>query len=208
MADQIAQAATPYDAWQRASRGMMRSVTRLTTDLRTGRITPQSWMNLMDQAILLGHIEAHQAGQLMAGIDVLPAEAARVGQRVRDGESVFLRNFMQDFIDGKYVDDDGQFLEGQFNARLAMYVNKSRSTAYDGWVYGSPGGLFEWVLGAAEEHCEDCPVWASGGPYVEQTLAIYPGGGDTQCLTNCKCYLQRQDGNIGPMPWGVFPSIS
>ena len=95
--------------------------------------------------------------------------------------------------------------EGAFNARQMMYVKKTRGTAYDGFVYGSPGNQFDWVLGAVEDHCEDCPVWASGGPYDVSTLAIYPSGGDTQCLTSCLCFLRRDDGVVGPMPFGVTP---
>lgn len=204
LAEQIPTIA-PFDPWQKSAKGLHRNLRRIAAELKRGDITPAAWRNKMDSVIRIGHVEAHMAGQGMAGVTAYGPEAARIGRILADQESQYLQGFLQDLIDGKYLDADGEFREGAFNARQMMYVNKTRGTAYDGFVYGSPANQFDWVLGAVEDHCDDCPVWAEGGPYDVSTLAIYPSGGDTQCLTNCKCFLRRDDGVVGPMPFGVTP---
>jgi len=45
-----------------------------------------------------------------------------------------------------------------------------------------------WNLTPAE-HCEDCLALAEKGWMPIGELTQFPGDGQTQCLTNCKCYL-------------------
>jgi hypothetical protein len=196
----------PADAWQSAAQGMNRHLRRLAAQLKRGEITPEEWRRKMDSFIRIGHVEAHLAGQKMAGIEPYSVEAQRIARIFGDQESQYLQGFLQDIKDGIYLDDDGVFREGAFNARQTMYVQHTRGTAYDGFVYGSAGSSFNWVLGAVEDHCEDCPILAAGGPYTVESLYTYPSMGDTPCLVNCKCFLRRDDGVTGPMPFGVQPS--
>lgn len=204
LSEQIAQA-DPYDPWQKSAKGLQRNLRRIAAELKRGDITPATWRNKMDSVIRVGHVEAHIAGQSMGGGTTYGPEAARIGGILADQESQYLQGFFQDILDGKYIDADGEFREGAFNARQAMYVNKTRGTAYDGFVYASPGNQFDWVLGAVEDHCDDCPVLAAGGPYDTSTLYTYPGSADTPCLVNCSCFLRRDDGRVGPMPFGIEP---
>lgn len=193
----------PVDGWQSVAKGLRSHVSKLSRAVQNDNMSAIEWRNRFDSVVRLGHINAHAAGQKIAGMQPFGVEAARAGNIAADLESEFIEGFFNDLKDGAYLDKDGVFRENKFISRMMMYVQKTRGTAYDGYVYGSPGATFDWKIGAAEQSCEECPVWAQGGPYTEDTLAILPGGGDTTCRTNCKCYLVRHDGVVGPMPFGV-----
>lgn len=195
----------PADGWQGVAKGLRSNVAKLSKSVQQGDVLPSEWRNRFDSVVRLGHIQSHMAGQKIAGYEPFAPEASRIGAIMGDLESQYIQGFYQDLLNGRYMDDDGVFRTNAFNSRMMMYVQKTRGTAYDGFVYGSPGATFDWLIGAAEDSCEECPVWAAGGPYTEDTLAIFPGGGDTTCITNCKCYLVRHDGVTGPLPFGVNP---
>jgi len=195
----------PADSWQSVAKGLRSNVSKMSRAVESKTMTAIEWRNRFDTVVRLGHINSHLAGQRISGASVFEAEAARMGAIVGDLESPYIQGFFQDLNNGAYVDGDGVFKTNQFINRMMMYVQKTRGTAYDGFVYGSPGATFDWRIGAVEDSCPECPVWAEGGPYTEDTLAIKPGSGDTTCLTNCKCYLVRHDGVLGPLPFGVNP---
>lgn len=196
---------TPLDDWQTIAKKVGRNMRRISRQLQREEITPQQWRLKMDSAIRIGHVESHMAGQRIAGADGFAAEAQRIGRIIGDGESQYLQGFLTDILDGRYIDLDGEFRLGAFEARQMMYVNKTRGSASMGFVYASQGQVFDWVLGATEDHCDECPVMAAGGPYAEATLYTVPGLADTPCLSNCLCYLKRDDGVMGPLPFGVNP---
>lgn len=200
--------AVPDDSWQSVAKGSFASMRRINRELRDGGINAAEWRRKMDQILRLAHINAHVAGQRIGGrSQPFGVEAARVGQIWADQESQFLQGFFEDVKGGRYTDEEGNLEIDQLANRQLMYINKTRATAYDGFVStGDAGASYDWILGASEENCNDCPVWAEGGPYTSESLATYPGMGDTLCLTNCKCYLVRQsDQTVGPLPFGVSP---
>lgn len=200
-------AAQPDDDWQGVAKGAFASMRRLNGELRDAKVSANEWRRRMDELLRLAHINAHMAGQRIGGRQAFQAEAARVGQIYADQESQYLQGYFQDVLDGRYTDEEGQVMVDQMASRSLMYANKTRATAYHGYVgAGDTGEAYDWILGASEENCNDCPVWAEGGPYTSESLATYPGMGDTLCLTNCKCYLVRQsDQTVGPLPFGVKP---
>lgn len=178
-----------------------REVRELVNQLARGEISERVWLLKMNQIIRDGHFSAHQIGQLMAGIEV-PSDvlAARSAAEIADAQSYFLQGFYTDLSHGKYVDDAGKFLDDAMYYRSRMYALATRGTAGIGFVDASPfTAIFDWVLGGAEEHCEDCPVLAEGSPYSRDTLYTTPGAGDTPCLCYCKCHLVRDDGKNSPL---------
>lgn len=80
--------------------------------------------------------------------------------------------------------------------RSAMYANGVIGGFNEGAVAASgPEDRIYWRLGVAD-HCADCPVLAIGSPYTPpgsgkgKELPTTPGSGGTECLTNCKCFLE------------------
>lgn len=194
----------PQDPWQKMARAFAMQTERLARELSGGVITPQRWRAAMDQLILMRHIEAHQIGQAAAGITPSASRAATAGKIIRDFESFYLQGFFEDIVQGRMHDSTGVLSLAKVQARARMYVLKTRSTQAQGFVDGSPpDSAYDWRLGAAEDHCDECPDIAADGPYYEQTLYTHPGEGDTPCLVNCKCFLVRDDGAISALPFGV-----
>lgn len=77
------------------------------------------------------------------------------------------------------------------NQRAGMYINSSREAFERGHLraaFAADMTEERWVLGAAE-HCDDCTELASRNWVSIGTLGTFPGAGETECLTNCKCHL-------------------
>jgi hypothetical protein len=107
-------------------------------------------------------------------------------------EEPFLTAFMDDLRNGRYLDGDGLLKGTQVRYRAHMYVERLLGTASEAFVLASyEDELIFWMLGAVEDHCDDCPRLAAGGPYRPSALPTYPGASATQCVTKCKCHLQR-----------------
>lgn len=193
---------SPKDDWQRVARGLARSTEKYAAQLAAGEITPQRWRALMDQLILMGHTESHMIGQRAAGAVGSGSRAATTARTIRDFESFFLQGFFEDIVQGRMNDKSGVLKLTQVQARARMYVLKTRSTQAMGFVDASPpDASYDWVLGAVEDHCEECPYIADHGPYYENTLYTHPGEGDTPCLVSCKCFIRRDDGAVSAMPF-------
>lgn len=88
-----------------------------------------------------------------------------------------------------------------FERRIALYGAALKQAFWAGQVLAdlSPDIYWKWELGDAEEHCTDCPKIARGGRwkcgiYSARELArlgLFPGAGQTECGTECKCPLKR-----------------
>jgi hypothetical protein len=48
------------------------------------------------------------------------------------------------------------------------------------------------VLDPGAAHCSDCPIYATEYDSYEEMVAMVgiPGDGGTECLGNCRCYLE------------------
>lgn len=70
-----------------------------------------------------------------------------------------------------------------------------------GEALGANDVLMDWVLGADEDHCDDCMGLADGSPYAKGAVPTWPKAGDTQCFDNCYCEIQADEDS-----WNaVFP---
>jgi hypothetical protein len=173
----------------------------LNDDLESGRIDAETWADKFHEILFDGHSESWAMGQLRAGVtDVDVDEQFKVARQMADEESEFLQGFL-DAINNKdprYVGEDGKIVPDSLDDRTNLYVGKMRGTANQGLVDGSDDDAeFDWVLGATEQHCEDCPDLADLSPYTKESLPSPPGSGDTECLGNCDCELVRSDGVKG-----------
>jgi hypothetical protein len=160
-----------------------------------GDVTADGFAHLFDAILFDGHVGSHIIGQEQSGLSAVKGVARLVGREKADEEAFFLRRFLADMIAGRYTDDEGEFDQDKALVRARLYQGKMRGTASQGFVDASPSdALFEWRLGAVEDHCPDCPELASisqSHPFRKDTMFQHPGDGSTPCLGNCKCHWVR-----------------
>lgn len=163
-------------------------------------ITTQEWYFAFGD--LLGDIHAGswRIGRHRAG-DRSPGDAFDdlIGRAKLDAETEWLQRFLGDLESGRYLDDAGELREAAVRQRSKLYVLKARSTANEAFVEtGDDFEEYDWVLGAVEEHCSDCPELAAMSPWTKGTAVTHPGMGETPCLGNCQCHWVRvSDGLVG-----------
>ena len=113
------------------------------------------------------------------------------------------RQYVNDLADRIYSDtgiSDAEALQ-----KPAMWFNKSVLPMYEaGKASADKNGLYEWVYGAAEEHCSDC-IKLNGQRHRMKTYfsrGITPGSDLLSCKGfNCKCRLVRVSGSArGRLP--------
>lgn len=183
-----------------------RQIANVNNELFAGEITPDSWEMRIADILRQAHVNAASFGRQMAGVS---GEAPSVldeiiGRATAETDLEFLKRFADAIRSGKYTGAEQELLRPPIQQRADLYVGRLRGTASDAFVENSPSeSLYEWVL-IAEDNCEDCQRIAASGPYTKDTLPARPGNGMTQCLTNCKCVLVRNDGVISP-PYPTQP---
>jgi hypothetical protein len=171
----------------------------LARHLVAGTLGPQEWADRMRAALVTGHARAGYLGRTRGG-DVAPFDAddTEFGRMVADDEQPFLDRFRQDLESGRYEDEDGRLLLLPVLGRAAMYVDRMLGTANEAFVGTSGSDLLWWKLGPSESgSCEECPKLAAGSHYRASELTRTPGDCSTPCVSNCKCWISREDGISG-----------
>jgi hypothetical protein len=161
------------------------------------------------------HSQSAYLGRALAGATGAFGEADQLfGSTIMAEQESFLQKFLADIEDGRYTLADGTLDRSAINRRAQLYVNRIYGTANESWVVTQPEFVREvgpngeelivevtytWSLGAAEQHCPECPQIAGDSPYTaEQLKSIgYPGSANTSCLTNCRCSLTTSTGSQG-----------
>lgn len=172
---------------------------RITNRLASGKIAPAQWAELSNAVLLEGHVSAARQGRILAGSDNQGFDLA-LGKMVADDQSFYLSNFLDaiEAKDPRYFDEDGALRVDRVNRRLASYTGRMRGTGNEAFLQQSPKTAeFRWVLGRAEDHCTECPEFASMGALLRDDFPTVPGANDTPCLYNCSCTLVRTDGVSG-----------
>lgn len=169
-------------------------IDQLGSRLFRGILNPLEYIEALFDVLERAHTEAVVMGRKIGG-DMSPIEAddELFAQLVMDREAIYLQNFQNDLLVGRYIGADGDLKLAQINARARLYAGKLRATANETFVLSSETtDTFIWA-DIALESCEQCPIIARGGPYtVDQLNAIgYPGQGRQPCRTNCGCVLIR-----------------
>ena len=165
-----------------------------------GEITADEWGDLFNALLVKSHTESWLLGAKHGGKDVTNLDhlANRYGQHAADTENEWLSNFINDLDSGRYLDDDGKLKIGAVDNRSLLYASKLRATANQSFVdSGEADEDYAWHM-TGWEHCNDCPRLAALSPYKPHELFTVPGGGDTECLSRCRCVLTRiSDGTKG-----------
>lgn len=179
-----------------------RTTEKLIDRLGKGRITASDFADDFYTLLYGAHSEAWAIGRQVGGDRAkLNEDDQLLGLEIADNETEYLNSFINDIEDGRYTDADGNLKIGAVKQRANLYLGKLRGTANEAFVSASdPDDQFDWRMSAIE-HCDDCPRFASLSPFNADELYAYPGSGDTECMTNCKCYLVRKsDGKSSIKP--------
>jgi len=188
-----ATAGIPSDAdYVRMMNRRAKDLAIIAQDLASGEITIQQFGEQFDSVLLKGHTDSWVLGRQRAGDTRSIVDADKIaGLAAKDAESQWLNPFLDDLIRGRYTDEDGEYRLGAIRARMNLYLGKMRATSAEAFIEASgPDEEYIWHL-VAEDHCDDCPRIAVLSPFKKDTLVSIPGGGDTECLGNCKCFLSR-----------------
>jgi hypothetical protein len=87
-------------------------------------------------------------------------------------------------------------LSETMSSRVGMYALTLWGVGHTGFAEEMKVAevLLEWVV-TSDNPCPDCPRLERAGPYgPDNPLPTFPGGGDTQCLSNCLCLLREYTG--------------
>lgn len=184
-------------------------IANITRHLASRHISAQQWADHFDAILFEGHRRAWQLGRQRAGDFRADTEDDDLmGRAAKDGDAEFLRSFSDalDRIDPRYFDSNGNLKESAVQARANLYVAKMRGTANEAFVATCEDDEeFLWILGAVEQHCPDCPRIAALSPFTKETLFTTPGASDTECLSNCKCFLRRKSDGLNAFKAEVGP---
>jgi len=166
---------------------------------------PDAFLEEVMQFLLAYHPEAHAIGQeINTGLPAVRSFAEIYGRRIAYSEQAYIQGFAQGLLvkDKRLVGLDGELDLDKIQARLSLYLVRGAGSAQHGWAHSGSNRLVAWVLGATEDHCEECPYLAKSGPYTtredfqltEKILPTTPRANDTPCLFNCKCFLRDEIG--------------
>ena len=182
-----------FNAFMRVRRG---DLAKLAERLVAGTLSPDEWYDAFASMLIDGHAGAYALGRQRGG-DMWPLDVDDYlrGRAIADGETQWLLGFLDDLRNKhpRYFDaETGVYRLSTIQQRSGLYAAKMRGTSSAAFV-GTADVLeqFEWVLGAVEEHCSQCPVLAGMSPWDADAMPFYPGSADTPCLGNCKCHLVR-----------------
>lgn len=159
-----------------------------------GRIHLEDLHSNLRDVLANGHARAAYLGRSRAG-DTSPFDEddRAFGGHVADGEQAWLEPFMEDVRAGRYGTEELD-LEA-ISRRSAFYALKLRGTALEAWALTmDPETLIYWRTNDESLHCETCPYLEAHGPYKASDMPTYPAAGSTDCLTECNCDLETQDG--------------
>ena len=165
-----------------------------TKGLVNDGIGVESWADKFFDAILQANANSHWIGRDLVSdklftefgeVDILAARA------IADDDAEYLQGFIDDILDGRYTDENGDLMLDQILNRQKLYMGRARGISAQASVDNlTLETEITWVLGGAEKHCTDCPTLASISPFFKDDLFTTPGACDTPCLGNCKCHLE------------------
>lgn len=177
---------------------------QLAEEVARGQLTYPEFEEAVNAALQAAHIQAYSIGQEFAGSPVVETASEYFGRRFAATQRSYVSGITTALDAGRFlIPGEAEIDAALLYGRLRLYHGAVSGTAQHAWShFGKRGELIAWKLGAVEEHCSDCPYLADMGPYVasevfqleNKILPTTPRAGDTPCLMNCKCYLQRQSG--------------
>ena len=180
----------------RTVRTANRQFRSLVTRFYAGKLSEEEFRERFAYTLATGHERAYRNGYKHGGGDELSPEAEEYIATVQASEAEYMIGLAEEIANGTVS-------EAQALQRAGMYANRMNGTANEAFRQASEGtGLtITWDLnGSVEDHCAECPQYASMSPWEPDEMFAVPRSGDTPCLSNCKCRLIRSDGRAGFAP--------
>lgn len=185
--------------WNRFHNAATKRAERIMRDWESGSLTTEEWKRKFQAFVDDRHGYAAYLGRRRGG-DFTPRHDGDrdFGRLAGEGQAQFIERFADDLRGNRYFDEATGILDmDAIRDRAGMYVDAMRGTANETFVgVGFAEEVFDWVEGAAEDHCDECPRIAAGGPYRASDLPSYPGDGSTPCLCFCLCFLLRMSDGL------------
>lgn len=191
----------------RVIRGTRKRILGIVKKYRDGDLTPGEFGDRMALLLEERHGRAAVLGRRRAG-QFGPRNATDnlMGSIAVDGESEFLRDFVEALESSRYTDPETRMVNWRKITRRAVsYAEKLGGTANEAFGLASPlTSTFKWMLGLKEQHCDrpglTCPDLAKDSAKTAMAMETWPRNCDTPCLNNCGCFVVRNDGRLGFLP--------
>jgi hypothetical protein len=140
---------------------------------------------------------AYQLGKYAAGkMEPLSPDDMKEVEALCAAEEKFAKRLAEDAAAGRVS-------EARLLQRLDMYPHALREVWNRAWVQYKDSPFFRWHMHTGAEHCVACIAASAGGGsllpagvYRKEELPFYPGRSPV-CLTNCMCWLEAADGDMG-----------
>jgi hypothetical protein len=195
---------TRLDIANRASQkridGYVRSANRqfgsLVKRLANGRLSADEFRDRFAYTLSVVHERAYREGfRHGGGGDELTVEGEEYIATVQATESDYMLGLAEAL-------ESGEISEAEAMRRANLYAKRPRGTANAAFRQASvgTGETITWELAGVEDHCSECPTYASMSPWEPDELFAVPGDGETPCKSNCLCHLVRSDGKKGYGP--------
>lgn len=165
-----------------------------------GTILRNTLKDAYTQTALLAKIAAGRARQLS------DADMQEVIKQWTN-ETKFIDRLVENLTQGTVSD-------ARLKQRLNMYPDALREVFNTSWANHKSIKLFRWHMHPRAEHCVACidAAFGSGaglpkGVYRLEELPFFPGRSPV-CLTNCMCWLEAADGDVGAPQVRQIPAAS
>lgn len=161
------------------------SVARLAQAQADGDLSARQWLTAMREEIKGETIRQYMLGKGGRG-SMEAADWGRVGGLLSE-QYKYLDNFYDQVA-------AGEVSAAEMARRAQMYIGSAREAYERGHFEAmrSRRSQVKWNLGQTEQHCSGCTDLAAQDWMELEELPTYPCAGDTECLTNCDCYLTYQ----------------
>jgi hypothetical protein len=174
-----------------------RKLNTLAEAIRSGKVSPDGITSAMEQILKPAYQQASTLGKVAAGRlrTLSEADTAEV-MKQWDAEAKYAAKLKDDFAAGRVSD-------ARLGQRVKMYAHAVREVYNRSWAYHKDTPLFQWHMHPGAEHCVACVAVANGNGsglptafYRLNELPFFPGRSPV-CLTNCMCWLEAADGDVG-----------
>lgn len=197
--------AAKYARWRRTEKAIQSTrlnfeskVEDLLAQVQAGNVTRVKFSAALRGAITVACRQAYLDGLTDGGVGdgVLEAEDESILNSHIRAQSPYVTDLGAEMFgaDGNRL---ANYTVAGISQKAALWFSNSVYPAYElGRFSADANGLYEWVLGAAEKHCDSCPQLAGQKHRLKHwhSRGLIPKAGILPCNGGCKCSLVRTTG--------------
>jgi HK97 family phage portal protein len=199
-----AQECLAYKAIQATRIDFEDAFTDVLNEARAGNLTRTRWASITRQLIRTYGARAFRDGLAEGGVDDDPDESEQetIASLIQE-QSQYVTN-----LGAKLFKDENAVSDAMAEQKPALWWNGSIAKFYSaGLLSANANGMFTWVLGRTEKHCDTCKALDGQRrrykTWYRQNLIAGTVGQDTDCEGwKCDCDLKRSAGksSMGALP--------